>query len=149
MDDNYMKSRAKRYHFLSTLLRDEIPLELIAAMQREKFLESFKESVKGCGFLDIINGAEVITRCLKSNDTQSLFNYLRYDYADMFLNAGPNPVFPYESVHITGEPVVMQDFIEIFSKINTANGYLHSVTNLQRPQRPISIKDWPISSGGR
>ncbi|MBW2093346.1 MAG: molybdopterin-dependent oxidoreductase [Deltaproteobacteria bacterium] len=139
MDDNYMKSRAKRYHFLSTLLRDEIPLELIAAMQREKFIESFKESVKGCGFLDIINGAEVITRCLKSNDTQSLFNYLRYDYADMFLNAGPNPVFPYESVHITGKPVVMQDPVfelrEFFRKAG-----VHKSPNFKDLEEHIAVE---------
>ncbi|MBW1947788.1 MAG: molybdopterin-dependent oxidoreductase, partial [Deltaproteobacteria bacterium] len=34
---------------------------------------------------------------------------LCYDYADIFLNAGANPVFPYESCHVTGEPVVMQE----------------------------------------
>ena len=61
MDEQFMQSRAKRYHFLSTLYRDEIPLDLIAAMQQEKFLKQFNESVKGCGFLDLVSGAEGIT----------------------------------------------------------------------------------------
>ena len=65
MDVEYMNSRAKRYQFLSTLFRDEIPLELIKAMQKDEFLDGFNESVTGCGFLDLINGAEVMTRCLK------------------------------------------------------------------------------------
>jgi len=109
MDVEYMNSRAKRYQFLSTLFRDEIPLELIKAMQKDEFLDGFNESVTGCGFLDLIHGAEVMTRCLKSNDAEKLQKELSYDYADNFLNAGANPVFPYESCHVTGDPVVMQE----------------------------------------
>lgn len=109
MDVEYMLSRAKRYQFLSTLFRDEIPLALIKRMQKDEFLDGFNESVKGCGFIDLINGAEVMTKCLKSNTAEALFNELRCDYADIFLNAGPNPVFPYESVHVKREPVVMQE----------------------------------------
>ena len=109
MDVEYMNSRAKRYQFLSTLFRDEIPLELIKAMQKDEFLDGFNESVTGCGFLDLIHGAEVMTRCLKNSDAEKLQKELSYDYADNFLNAGANPVFPYESCHVTGDPVVMQE----------------------------------------
>ncbi len=108
MDTDTMSSRAKRYHLLSTLFRDEIPLDLIQAMQKDAFLLGFNESVKGCGFMDLQSGAEGMTAYLKSNDARALCKELRYDYADMFLNVGPNPVFPYESVHVTNEPVVMQ-----------------------------------------
>ena len=108
MDAEYMNSRAKRYQFLSTLLRDEISLEFIKAMQKNEFLDGFNESVTDCGFIDLINGVEVITRCLKNNNAEKLQKELSYDYADIFLNAGSNPVFPYESCHVTGDPVVMQ-----------------------------------------
>ncbi len=108
MDVEYMNSRAKRYQFLSTLLQDEIPIELIKNMQKGDFLDGFNESVTGCGFMDLINGAEVMTTCLKSKDAETLFKELRYDYADIFLNAGANPVFPYESCHVNADPVVMQ-----------------------------------------
>ncbi|MBW2109277.1 MAG: molecular chaperone TorD family protein, partial [Deltaproteobacteria bacterium] len=108
MDAEFMSSRAKRYHLLSTLYRDEIPLELIRAMQSETFLEAFNESVQGCGFMDLMSGAQGMTRYLKSGDAEQLYKELRYDYAELFLNAGPNPVFPYESVHVTKTPVVMQ-----------------------------------------
>lgn len=104
-----MKSRAKRYQFLSTLYRDEIPIELIAAMQKEDFLNGLNEAVKGCGFLDLTSGAEVMTAYLKSGPAEKLYEELRYDYADLFLNAGPSPVFPYESAIKSGEPVVMQE----------------------------------------
>ena len=108
MGSAFMSSRAKRYHLLSVLYRDEIPLDLIRSMQKDAFLDGFNESVKGCGFMDLMSGTEGMTAYLKSKDAETLYKELRYDYADMFLNAGPNPVFPYESVHVTKKPVVMQ-----------------------------------------
>ncbi|MBW2012558.1 MAG: molybdopterin-dependent oxidoreductase [Deltaproteobacteria bacterium] len=108
MDTAYFESRAIRYQFLSTLYRDEIPLKLIAAMQKDEFLNGLLESVKGCGFIDLMSGAEGMSSYLKSGDANKLYKELSYDYADLFLNAGQNPVFPYESVHVTKEPVVMQ-----------------------------------------
>ncbi len=121
MEQELLKSRAKRYQFLSTLFRDEIPFQLIFAMQKDEFLVPFNESVQGCGFVDMIGGAEVMTDFLKSGDAQALYRELRYDYADLFLNAGANPVFPYESPHRSGEPVVMQEPVfelrEFFRKI--------------------------------
>ncbi|MBW2015768.1 MAG: molybdopterin-dependent oxidoreductase [Deltaproteobacteria bacterium] len=109
MDPELMKSRARRYQFLSALYRDEIPLSLIEAMQKEDFLDRFNEAVTGCGFIDLSSGAELMTQYLKSGPAEELYKELRYDYADLFLNAGPNPVFPYESVIKSGEPVVMQE----------------------------------------
>ncbi len=108
MDKTYMESRAKRYQFLSTLYRDEIPLKLIQSMQGEQFLTGFLESVKGCGFMDLTSGAEAMASCLKNTDPEKLYKDLRYDYADIFLNAGPNPTFPYESAHTGKTPVLMQ-----------------------------------------
>jgi len=58
MDKSYMESRAKRYQFLSTLYRDEIPLKLIKRMKDEQFLIGLIDSVKGCGFIKI-NGVRV------------------------------------------------------------------------------------------
>ena len=88
MDPVLLKSRAKRYQFLSMLFRDEIPPQVIAAMQKDEFLEPFNESVKGCGFVDLTGGAEIMTAFLKSDDAETLYRNLRYDYADLFLNAG-------------------------------------------------------------
>ncbi|MBC2714393.1 MAG: molybdopterin-dependent oxidoreductase [Desulfobacteraceae bacterium] len=108
MDTSFFKSRAMRYQFLSTMFRDEIPMALIAAMQQDEFLDGLLESVKGCGFMDLMSGAEGMRLYLKSGDAEKLYKELSYDYADLFLNAGQNPVLPYESVHVTKEPVVMQ-----------------------------------------
>ena len=109
MDPELIQSRAKRYQLLSALYRDEIPLQLITAMQNDEFLNGLNEAVKGCGFMDLMSGAELMTKYLKSGSAKKLYKELRYDYADLFLNAGPNPVFPYESPIRSGEPVVMQE----------------------------------------
>ncbi len=108
MDASFFKSRAIRYQFLSTMYRDEIPMVMIAAMQKDEFLDGLLESVKGCGFIDLMSGAEGMSLYLKSGDAEKIYKELSYEYADLFLNAGQNPVTPYESVYVTREPVVMQ-----------------------------------------
>ena len=108
MDKPYMESRAKRYQFLSTLYRDEIPLKLIKSMKDEQFLIGLVESVKGCGFMDLTSGAEGMVSCLIKEDPEKLYKDLSYDYAEIFLNAGANPVFPYESAHTGSKPLLMQ-----------------------------------------
>jgi len=113
MDKTYMESRAKRYQFLSTLYRDEISLELIKSMQSKQFINGLLESVKGCGFMDLTSGAEAMASCLQNTDPEKLYKDLSYDYADIFLNAGPNPAFPYESAHTGTKPVLMQKPVSI------------------------------------
>ncbi|MEA1967055.1 MAG: molybdopterin-dependent oxidoreductase [Thermodesulfobacteriota bacterium] len=108
MDKGFFESRAKRYQFLSTLYRDEIPLNFIASMQNEQFLEGLLASVQGCGFMDLTSGAEGLVSCLRKADPEELYKELSYDYADIFLNAGANPAFPYESAHTGKKPVLMQ-----------------------------------------
>ena len=85
MNIEFMKSRAMRYHYLSTLFRDEMPLELISAMQKGEFLLGFNESVEGCGFIDLISGSEMMTSYLKSANAERLHKELGYDYADLLL----------------------------------------------------------------
>ena len=109
MDPELMKTRSRRYQFLSTLYRDEVSAELVAAMQKNEFLEGLNEAVTGCGFIDLMSGAKLMTEYLQSGQADGLYRQLRFDYADLFLNAGPNPVFPYESPIRSGEPVVMQE----------------------------------------
>jgi thiosulfate reductase/polysulfide reductase chain A len=114
------KSISQRYQLLSTLVQDEIPVELIASMQREEFLHLFSESCKGSGSSDLKSGAERMTSYLKQGPAEELHRELSYEYAELFLNVGPNPVFPYESVHKSGQPIVMQKTVfelrEFFKK---------------------------------
>lgn len=139
MDKGFMESRAKRYQFLSTLYRDEISLELITAMQKDEFLDDFLESVKGCGFMDLKSGAEGMSTWLKSNDAKVLYKELSYDYADIFLNAGANPAFPYESIHVTKEPVVMQKPIFELRKYFNKGG-VHKSSNYKDLDEHIAVE---------
>ncbi len=108
MNKEIMKSRIKMYQFLSSLYCDEIPLNIIKAMQEKEFIEKFKEAVENSGQKELIEGTGLIISSLNNASAEDLYKELRYDYADLFLNAGPNPVFPYESPNVTGEPIVMQ-----------------------------------------
>ncbi len=94
----FMKDRAKVFKFLSAIYRDEIPKELLSKMKDEKFLTAISK----------VPGGEKLAEVMKDADVDKVFNELRYEYADIFLNAGVTPVFPYESVYVTGEPLVMQ-----------------------------------------
>ena len=78
MNQELIKSVAKRYQFLSTLYRDEISLDLIAAMQKDEFLNTLDKAVKGCGFEELICGSEMITAYLRSGPAEELYKELRF-----------------------------------------------------------------------
>jgi thiosulfate reductase/polysulfide reductase chain A len=102
-------ARAKMYHFLSAMYRDEIPLHLIAQLQNRDFLDRIDGLQEICTIQDLCSGLSKMTSGLQSGTPQDVFNELRYEYADLFLNAGNNPAFPYESCYTTREPLVMQE----------------------------------------
>jgi len=101
-------TRSTVYKFLSTLYRDEIPKDLIAKMQSVEFLEKLSVVPETCGIQILEEAIGQLVTFLKSGDTEKIYREMSYEYASLFLNVGQNPVFPYESVHVSGEPVVMQ-----------------------------------------
>ncbi len=101
-------ARAKVYHFLSTLYRDEIPLWLIEKMAGKDFLSRLNKLQQDCTIPELCSGLAKMSADLTAASPQEVFKSLRYEYADLFLNAGQNPAFPYESCYVTREPVVMQ-----------------------------------------
>lgn len=102
-------ARARMYHFLSTMYRDEVPLQLIRQMQRTDFLDMVATLQEACAIQDFCSGIGKMTVNLQAGTAEEVFSELRYDYADLFLNAGNNPAFPYESCYATREPLVMQE----------------------------------------
>jgi thiosulfate reductase/polysulfide reductase chain A len=102
-------ARAKIYQFLSTLYRDEIPLWLIEKMGEGDFLDQIKKLQEVCTIQDFCSGLGRMRGTLESASAGDVFNELRYEYADLFLNAGNNPAFPYESCYVSREPLVMQE----------------------------------------
>jgi thiosulfate reductase/polysulfide reductase chain A len=101
-------ARAKLYQFLSTMYRDEIPLYLVEKMINSEFINHIIKLQEVCTIQDFCSGLAKMTSGLKSGTPQEVFSELRYEYADIFLNAGQNPAFPYESCYTTREPLVMQ-----------------------------------------
>jgi len=103
----FVKRRANVFKFLSTLYRDEISEDLMAKLADKGFVDKLNEFAKECKFSDMARGISRMAKYLGRYKGDK-YKDLSYEYADIFLNAGANPALPYESVHATGEPVVMQ-----------------------------------------
>ena len=101
-------ARARVYQFLSTLYRDEIPQWLVQKMAEDDFADKVGTLLKSCTIQDLCSGLNKMTADLQSGSAREVFKKLRYEYADLFLNAGANPTFPYESCYTNQEPLVMQ-----------------------------------------
>ena len=74
----------------------------------KNFLAKLKDFFKECKIIDLARGINRMIKYLEKQDRDKIYKELSYEYADIFLNAGVNPAMPYESVHATGVPVVMQ-----------------------------------------
>lgn len=105
---NMNLARAKLYQFLSALYQDEIPLRLVERMARGKFFDTIVQLQDSCTIQDFCSGLAKMTNGLQAGEPGQVFNELRYEYADLFLNAGNNPAFPYHSCYVSREPLVMQ-----------------------------------------
>jgi putative dimethyl sulfoxide reductase chaperone len=111
MDRQIQENLAHMYRFYATLLRDELTLEEVQFLMSPRFLEYFKWTYELAGEPAHREAAGRFMAYLRLHKPEELQSMLRYEYADLFLNAGPNPVFPYESVHISKTPVVQQQSI--------------------------------------
>ncbi len=120
-------SRSKAYHFLSTLYRDEISIDLIQPMKHD-ILDELIRLQKSSIPEDCKNGLEKMVFTLNSGSSEEIFQKLRYDYAGLFLNAGSNPAFPYESCYTPRGPVVMHSSIFKVRKAYHAAGVHKSQT---------------------
>jgi thiosulfate reductase/polysulfide reductase chain A len=106
------QSRSQIYNFLSTVLRDEISPELYDKLRGAGFLQALKDVVNRCPLADLQAAWGKLVAALEQAGPQDLKS-LRYEYADIFLNAGPNPAFPYASCYVTRQPVVMGAALEV------------------------------------
>ncbi|MDR3630342.1 MAG: molybdopterin-dependent oxidoreductase [Desulfocapsaceae bacterium] len=112
MDNQEMnQARAQFYRFLSVMFRDEISLEVFEKMVGAEFLDRLLELQECCSIQEFCSGLGRITSYLKGRSVREAYHELRWDYAELFLNAGGNPAFPYESCYQTREPLVMQEAV--------------------------------------
>ncbi|OGR15597.1 MAG: hypothetical protein A2X81_16275 [Desulfobacterales bacterium GWB2_56_26] len=103
------EARSQIYHFLSVMYRDEIPSSLLEKMCGGTFLTGLHELQAGGGSEEFCAGVGRILSYLKSRTAEEAYRDLRHDYAELFLNAGKNPAFPYASCYKNQEPLVMQE----------------------------------------
>ncbi|MCB2217725.1 molybdopterin-dependent oxidoreductase [Desulfofustis glycolicus] len=103
------RARGQLYHFLSVMFRDELPAELLAKMGGGAFFDQVLSLQDSCSIQDFCSGLNRLTSFLKTRSADEAWRQLRHDYAELFLNAGKNPAFPYESCYHNREPLVMQE----------------------------------------
>jgi len=104
-------ARARMYHFLSAMFRDEVPEALLEKMSSGVFFDQLLVLQDSCSIQDFCSGLGRITGYLKSKSAAAAYKELRHDYAELFLNAGKNPAFPYESCYQNRDPLVMQEAV--------------------------------------
>ncbi len=102
------KEQAAIYRFLSILYQDEISLILIREMREKILLDQLIKSTDHSRTTPLCSAFSTLITALQGASAQELYNELRYEYAELFLNAGTKPVFPYASCHVSGDPLVMQ-----------------------------------------
>lgn len=108
-----MQNKSKQDHihlfrFFSVLLRDEIPASLMDKFQQQPMVEGLKTVLGQSQLLEVEQAGNQLVTFLQSGSAADLAQQLRFEYADLFLNVSANPVFPYESCHVTGQPMVRQ-----------------------------------------
>jgi len=124
--------------FWATVFADEISPELFSAMKNNAFLTPLKKASESFYSKDMGKGAKVLFEFMNSSggDTQQL---LRFEYADLFLNAGDNPVFPYESFYADRTPNLYGEPVFLMREMLRKTGW-HRDPAYPEPEDHISIQ---------
>jgi anaerobic selenocysteine-containing dehydrogenase/TorA maturation chaperone TorD len=100
------QDRSQIYNFLSTVLRDEISQSLFDKLRGAEFRQALKDFINRCSLADLKTAWEKLHAALEQAGPQD-WPAWRYEYADIFLNAGANPAFAYASCYLTRQPLLM------------------------------------------
>jgi len=124
--------------FLATIYADEIGKDLYNAMKSDIFLKNLKEASEKFYSKELAKGTKALFEFM---DAASLETYqkLKFEYADLFLNAGENPVLPYESFYINREPTLYGEPLFQMREILKKHG-LHKNPEFLEPEDHISVE---------
>jgi len=124
--------------FLATVFADEISPDLYKAMKTDKFLLNFKEVSERFYSKEMSKGARALFQFM---DGAGVDNYkeLKFEYADLFLNAGENPVLPYESFYADREPTLYGEPLFKMREFLRKHG-LHKDPDYPEPEDHISVE---------
>ncbi len=124
--------------FLATVFADEINADLYKSLKSDIFLKKLKDTADNFYSKDMSKGTMMLFEFMDSAGLET-YQSLKYEYADLFLNAGKNPVIPYESFYMDREPTLygesvfqMRDFLRKHS--------LHKDPDYPEPEDHISVE---------
>jgi anaerobic selenocysteine-containing dehydrogenase len=130
------KSNIQR--FFATVFADEISAELYETMKSDKFLKNLKAASEKFYSKELARGALALFEYM-DRAGKDTYQELRYEYADLFLNAGNNPVLPYESFYADREPITHGE--PLFLMRETLRKYgLHKDPNFGEPEDHIAVE---------
>ena len=124
--------------FLATMFADEISKEMYAALKSEGFLLGLKNAAEKVRNRELARGMNAFFEFMDKAGVDSHFE-IRAEYADLFLNAGPNPVAPYESVWADREPVTHQEPLFETREMLRKSG-LHKDPDYPQPEDHIAVQ---------
>ena len=124
--------------FLATIYADEIDNQLYQAMKSDDFLKSLKDLSESVYAKELARGAKALFEYMDRAGMNS-YKELRFEYADLFLNAGNNPVIPYESFYIDREPTLYGEPLFEIRETLRKHG-LHKDPAYPEPEDHISVE---------
>jgi TorA maturation chaperone TorD len=98
-----LQSRASTYGFLSHVYRKEVTASFLTGLVQQLTGEPEGET-ESQGY----RALRRFVRETEGTDLEKVRTQLAAAYAALFLNMGPNPVFPFESVYTSAEGLLMQ-----------------------------------------
>lgn len=127
-----IRERSSSYGFLSRMYREEVTSALLSELVKSKAFDS-QTKVAGTEIFGEFIGQ------LKGANLEKVAVQLAAEYASLFLNAGKNPVFPYESVHTSPEGLLMQKARDEVWREYAQQG-LNRSENINEPEDHLAIE---------
>ncbi len=124
--------------FLATVFADEISEDLYKAMKTDDFLRNLKEVAFSLYTKELARGAKVLFEFMDGAGVDT-HKTLRFEYADLFLNAGENPVLPYESFYLDREPTLYGEPVFQMREILRKQA-LHKDPAYREPEDHIAVE---------
>ena len=124
--------------FFATVFADEISPELYRAMKSDDFIKNLKTVSERVYCKELTRGALALVEFLEKTDKQT-HHQLQFEYADLFLNAGDNPVMPCESFYIDREPITHGEPLFQMRERLRKNG-LHKDPDYPEPEDHIAVE---------
>ena len=124
--------------FLATVYSDEISQELYKAMKTDEFLKDLKGVSESFYSKELARGARALFEFIDGAGVD-VYKELKFEYADLFLNAGENPVLPYESFYADREPTLYGEPLFQMRELLRKQG-LHKDPDYPEPEDHISVE---------